>query len=75
MDVYGRDAYEFRENSIVVNIQYERLETAWTTSREMTEAGKSLQSDDEKLAIERDKVDIEPGKVDIEKKKQTLRIY
>lgn len=72
VDVYGRDAYEFRENSIVVNIQYERLETAWTTSREMTEAGKSLQSDDEKLAIERDKVDIEPGKVDIEKKKADI---
>ena len=36
VDVYGREAYEFRENSIVVNIPYERLETAWTTSRKST---------------------------------------
>ena len=27
VDAYGRDSYEFRENSIVVNLPYERLET------------------------------------------------
>ena len=51
VDVYGREAYEFRENSIVVNIPYERLETAWTTSRESTIENERTDYEGEKLAI------------------------
>lgn len=67
VDVYGREAYEFRENSIVANIPYERLETAWTSNRESTIENEKPDSGAEKLAIGDEKPDSGHQKLAIEK--------
>lgn len=51
MDVYGRKAYEFRENSIVASIPYDRLDTAWISSRKLAIEDEKPDSESEKLAI------------------------
>ena len=67
VDVYGRDTYEFRENSIMVNIPYERLETAWTASGKPTIETEKPDSETEKLAIGSEKPDFGQQKLAIEK--------
>ena len=60
MDVYGRKAYEFRENSIVASIPYDRLDTAWISSK--------------KLAIEDEKRILKAKSWLLEMKRQVLSI-
>ena len=67
VDVYGREVYEFRENSIVASIPYERLETAWTTSKKSSIEIEEPDSGNEKLAIGNEKPSFERQKLAIER--------
>lgn len=67
MDVYGREAYEFRENSIVASIPYERLDTAWISSRKSAIENEKPDFEGEKLAIEGEKTSSGHQKVAIER--------
>ncbi len=67
VDVYGREAYEFRENSIVASIPYDRLDTAWISSRKLAIEDEKPDSESEKLAIGDEKTSFEHKKVAIEK--------
>ncbi len=67
VDVYGREAYEFRENSIVASIPYDRLDTAWISSRKLAIEDEKPDSESEKLAIGDEKTSSEHKKVAIEK--------
>lgn len=67
VDVYGREAYEFRENSIVASIPYERLDTAWISSRKSAIETEKPNFEGKKLAIDGEKTSSGHQKVAIEK--------
>ena len=50
---YGREAYEFRENSIVASIPYDRLDTAWISSRKLAIGDEKTSFEHKKVAIEK----------------------
>lgn len=66
MDVYGREVYEFRENSIVASIPYERLDTVWITSKKSAIESEKPNIEGKKLAIDGEKTSSGHQKVAIE---------